>query len=135
MGDGQNDEAVRRLFELFEARRWEEAGELLAEDVVVDWPHTRERIRGRENYLGLNRNYPEGWSIDIRRVLPFGDLVVAELRVTLGSEVSHAACFYEMEGGRIARGVEYWIDEGWQDPPQWRARWVEPIPPSGRPSA
>jgi hypothetical protein len=34
--------------------------------------------------------------------------------------VSWAASFFEIRDGRIARAVEYWIDEG-QPAPDWRA--------------
>ena len=43
-----NAEAVRRLWERFEARDWGAAAHELQEDFVADWPHTGERIRGRE---------------------------------------------------------------------------------------
>jgi limonene-1,2-epoxide hydrolase len=67
-------EVVRALWERFQARSWDAAGELLAEDVVVDWPQTRERMRGRANVIAVNRNYPEGWTIRVLRVLAEGDL-------------------------------------------------------------
>jgi ketosteroid isomerase-like protein len=35
-------EVARALWDRFQKRDWDAAGELLAEDVVVDWPHTRE---------------------------------------------------------------------------------------------
>jgi hypothetical protein len=38
--EGENAEAVRRFWELFRAREWDEDGRKLEEGVVVDWPHT-----------------------------------------------------------------------------------------------
>jgi ketosteroid isomerase-like protein len=117
--------AVRRLWELFEARRWDEAGQELHDDFVAEWPHTGERIRGRENFIELNRNYPEPWSIEVRRVVGSGDEVALEAAVSHPGGVAHAAGFYTLRDGKIARATEYWLDGRSQEPPEWRARWVE----------
>src|SRR5262249_51397930 len=61
-------DVVAELWTRFESRDWDGAAELLAEDVVVDWPHSRERLRGRANVVGFNRAYPEGWSIRVLRI-------------------------------------------------------------------
>ncbi len=117
---------VRALWERFQARDWDAAAELLAEDVVVDWPQTRERIHGRDRVITVNRNYPEGWTIRVLRIVQDGDVAVSEVavdHVDLGT--FHAASFFEVVDGRIARGTEYWVDPPSGDPPAWRAAWVE----------
>ena len=43
-----------------QARDWDGLGALLAEDFVVEWPYAGLRIRGRANFVGFNREYPEG---------------------------------------------------------------------------
>ena len=118
-------DVVRGLWDRFQARDWEGAGELLADDVVVDWPHSRERIRGRENVIALNRNYPQGWSIRVLRVVGEGDVVASEVAVDHGEDTFHAASFYELRNGLIARVSEYWVDPPQGEPPAWRAQWVE----------
>lgn len=119
-------EVVRALWERLEARDWDAAAELLAEDVVVDWPQTRERIRGRDRVIAVNRNYPEGWTIRVLRVLQDGDVAVSEVAVDhVDHGTFHAASFFEVEDGRIVRGTEYWVDPPSGDPPAWRAEWVE----------
>jgi ketosteroid isomerase-like protein len=120
-------DAVRRLWELFEARRWDEAALELHDDFVADWPHTGERIRGRANYIELNRNYPEPWAIEMRRVVADGEEVALEAAVSHPGGIAHAACFYTVRSGKIACGTEYWVDARSQEPPAWRARWVEPM--------
>lgn len=117
---------MRRLWDLIEARRWEEAGALLAEDVIIVWPHSGEVIRGRRNYLGVNRHYPEGWHIEVRSDMKQGSRACIEARVphdALG--VSFVCGFYELNGGKIQAGTEYWVDEKAEQPPAWRARWTE----------
>jgi hypothetical protein len=94
--------------------------------MVVHWPHTGEIIKGRANYIMLNRHYPEGWHIEILTVLADDDSACIELRVPhqrLG--VSYAACFYRLAEGVVKTGTEYWVDEKAQVPPPWRERWTE----------
>jgi ketosteroid isomerase-like protein len=123
-------EVVRLLWERFEARDWDSAGELLHEDVVVDWPHTRERIRGRRNVISLNGNYPEGWTIRVLRLVQEGDVVVSEIAVDQEGEGRYlAASVFEIREGLIERVTEYWVDPPIGDPPAWRAQWVERYEP------
>jgi ketosteroid isomerase-like protein len=119
-------EIVRALWDRFEARDWDAAAKLLAEDVLVEWPQTRERMRGRANVIAVNRNYPEGWTIRVLRVLQEGDVAVSEVAVDhVDHGTFHAASFFEVRNGQIVRGTEYWVDPPSADPPAWRAEWVE----------
>ena len=119
-------EIVRALWDRYQARDWDAAADLLAEDAVFDWPQTRERLRGRDNVIAVNRNYPEGWTIRVLRVLEHGDTAVSEVAVDhVDHGTFHAASFYEVRDGRIVRATEYWVDPPTEDPPAWRAQWVE----------
>ena len=33
-------------------------GSVLADDFVLDWPQSNERIRGRDNFAAMNEEYP-----------------------------------------------------------------------------
>ncbi len=119
-------EVVAELWRRMEARDWDGVGELVATDFVLDWPESRERIRGRDNFVGLNRNYPEGWSIEVVQILADGPRVASEIRVPHEAIGLHfATSFFEVEDGRLARGREYWVKELDEEPPAWRAQWVE----------
>jgi ketosteroid isomerase-like protein len=119
-------EVVAELWRRIQARDWEGVGELLAEDCVIDWPETQERIRGRRNFVELNRNYPEGWSIEVLSIVADGPNVVSEVRVPHPDVGLHyVASFFEVEDGRIVRGRDYWVRVLDEDPPAWRAEWVE----------
>jgi ketosteroid isomerase-like protein len=85
------------------------------------------RIRGRANFVDFNRSYPEGWSIEVLRIVSDGDGAVSEVRVphaTLGPY--YALSFFEVEDGRLTRGREYWVEERFELPDD-RARWFEPM--------
>lgn len=53
-------EVVTELWSRIDARDWAGAGELIAPDAVVEWPVSRERIVGRENFIAVQSEYPEG---------------------------------------------------------------------------
>lgn len=119
-------DVVRRYWDRIEARDWDGAGALLADDVEVEWPHTRERFHGRHNVVGYNREYPEGWSIEVLRVLDAGDAVVSEVRVPFRDEaVFSVASVFEVRDGLISRAVEYWVEDGQEEPPEWRRKFGE----------
>ena len=119
-------EVVGALWARFQARDWDAAGDLLAEDVVIEWPQTRERMRGRANVIAVNRNYPERWTIRVLRILADGEIAVSEVAVDhVDHGTFHAASFFEVRDGRIVSGTEYWVDPATDDPPAWRARWAE----------
>jgi ketosteroid isomerase-like protein len=124
MSEDDGARLVRSLWESFEARRWDDAAELLTEDFVAEWPHSSERIRGRDNYIDLNRNYPEGWSIRVDRVVDAGDVVVSEITVTQGEDVFNAAAVFEVRDGKLARAREYWVEAGSESHPE-RGQWTE----------
>ena len=121
-------EVVARLWRRIQARDWVGVGELLADDFVLEWPHDLVRIRGSANFVEFNRSYPEGWSIEVLRVVAEGNTVVSEVRVphpTVGPH--YALSFFEVDGGRITPRREYWVMETYEEPAAERARWFEPM--------
>jgi ketosteroid isomerase-like protein len=120
-------EAVRVLWERMEARDWDAVAEQLHPDVVVVWPNTEERYRGRDDYLGMQHAYPEGWHIEVLRIVDAGDTVVSEVRVEQDGKRFFAVSFFELAGGQIVRAVEYWSAGEPEPAPEWRQRWAEPL--------
>lgn len=120
-----------------DARDWDGVAELLAEDAVVEWPDTAERFEGREAYVRVNREYPEGWSIRVLRVVAdtaHPDQVVSEVEVPQkGVGVFRAASFWTVRDGLIERGTEYWTTVGGEAPPAWRAEMSSPARPPETP--
>jgi len=119
-------EVVAQLWGRIQARDWVGVGELLAEDFVLEWPQDLVRLRGHANFVDFNRSYPEGWSIEVLRIVAQGSTVVSEVRVphpTVGPH--YALSFYEVAGGRITSCREYWVMEAYEEPAPERARWFE----------
>ena len=124
MPEDASTRVVRDLWDRFEGREWDRAAELLHPDFVADWPHTRERIRGRENFILVNRHYPEPWKIEVVRIFGTGNLVVSELAVRQPAGTSFCCSVAEVRDGRIMRATEYWADDD-HEAPEWRRQWVE----------
>jgi ketosteroid isomerase-like protein len=109
-----------------QARDWAGVGALIAPDAVVDWPVSSERMTGRANFVAVNREYPEGWSIRVLRIVAAGDQVASEVEVDhVDLGVFRAASFWTVAEGRIVRGTEYWTAVGSDPSPEWRAGYVE----------
>jgi ketosteroid isomerase-like protein len=120
------NEVTREFWRRIEARDWDALRELLSEDVVVEWPNARLRIRGRANFVEFNRTYPEGWSIEVLRIVADGNTAVSEVRVPHPEIGPHyALSFLEIEGGLVKRAREYWVEERPEEPSPERARWFE----------
>jgi ketosteroid isomerase-like protein len=119
---------VQTLWDRMQDRDWAGVGSLLADDVVVEWPVSRERIVGRDHYVRINAEYPAGWSIRVLRVVASGDEVVSEVEVPhdeLG--VHRVASFWTVREGVITAGREYWTEVGSDPSPAWRAPYVQPL--------
>ena len=121
-------EVVVKLWSRVQARDWEGVGELLADDFVLEWPHDLVRIRGRKNLVEFNRSYPEGWSIEVLRIVAEGNTVVSEVRVphpTVGP--FFALSFFEVDESQVTSTREYWVAEAYEEPAAERADWLEPM--------
>ncbi|MQY12418.1 hypothetical protein SRB5_25520 [Streptomyces sp. RB5] len=124
----ESSKVIETLWDRIQARDWAGVGELIAEDAVVEWPMSLERIVGRDNFVAVNREYPQGWSIRVLKVVAEGDEVVSEVEVPhdeLG--VFRAASFWTVRDGRVIRATEYWTSPGADPRPQWRAAFAEPM--------
>ncbi|MHB1593590.1 MAG: nuclear transport factor 2 family protein [Streptosporangiaceae bacterium] len=118
---------ITALWNRIQARDWPGVGDLVAEDAVIDWPVTAERVAGRANFVAVTSQYPEGWSIRVLRIVAAGDQVVSEVEVPhaeLG--LFRAASFWTVRDGRIVAGTEYWTSPGSDPRPAWRADLTEP---------
>ena len=123
-----NKAIVQALWDRTQARDWSGVRELLAEDLVVDWPVSAERMTGRENYLSVQTEYPEGWTIHVLRIVAEGDTVVSEEAVDhADTGAFRAASFFTVRDGVITAGREYWTTPGADSVPEWRKPFVSQL--------
>lgn len=108
-----------------ERRDWTGLTELLAENVIYEMPQTRERIRGREDFLRFNREYPGDWHLRIRRVVAEGAFAALLLDVLVDDEQRDACVWLDVsEQGLIEKVTDYWPEP--YEPPTGREDLVEP---------
>jgi ketosteroid isomerase-like protein len=119
---------VAEFWRRIQARDWDGLARLLTADFSVDWPDTRLRIRGRENFVEFNRTYPEGWTIEVLRIVSEGDTVVSEVRVPHEERgIFYVASILHVEGEQLTGGREYWLQEHDEELSAERAHLFEQI--------
>ncbi len=115
------------LWRLFDAGLFRDALPLFAEDFEAHWPNTRERIRGPENFIALNENYPGVSRCSVRRIEESsgGVVTVTEISTEVGNDrvALFAVSFFSVRDGRIAAAEEYFSENG--SPPFDRSAWSE----------
>jgi ketosteroid isomerase-like protein len=115
---------LRRFWAAIAARDWTGLAELLDPQIVVTWPATGETFVGPDNFVAVQAEYPEGWEIEVVRIVASGATVVSEVRVPhrdLG--VFASAGLWSIHDGRIRAGTEYWVTVDGETAPEWRRRY------------
>lgn len=103
---------VREFWRLMASNDFDSVKQVLSQDFVLEWPQSRERIRGADNFARMNSEYPSSgrWHFRINRLLSQGDAVVTQVSLTDGTQSAEPISFFTVERGRISRLVEYWPD-------------------------
>lgn len=83
---------------------------VLAPDFVLEWPQSRERIRGAERFVAMNAEYPAHgrWVFTVHRIVGGACDAVSDVSVTDGVQTARAVSFFTVAGGRIVRMTEFW---------------------------
>ncbi|WP_405530016.1 nuclear transport factor 2 family protein [Streptomyces avidinii] len=120
---------MSRLWERIEARDWDGVAELIAEDAVIEWPVSGERIVGRANFIAVNSDdgYADERSVELLRILADGNLVVTEVEIPQDHVVYRAVSLWTVRDGEVVGAREYWTSPGQDPAPRWRAGYVEPL--------
>jgi ketosteroid isomerase-like protein len=118
-----NEAVIERLIACINDRDIAVMDELFHDDATMDWPQSRERVRGAENRRAIYRSFPQLPTITPRRMLSAGDIVVAEATLDYGGPTYETVFIFELRDGRIAKETAYWSEAF--PAPEWRAAWVE----------
>ncbi|MCI0397078.1 MAG: nuclear transport factor 2 family protein [Chloroflexi bacterium] len=121
----QNRQLVEQFWATMNSNDFRAAAELFHDDYVLEWPQSGERIRGRENFVAINDNYPAAgrWHFTIHRLIADESGTASEVTVTDGAITARVVTFSEFRDGKIVYQVEYWSDPF--EAAAWRAEWVE----------
>jgi ketosteroid isomerase-like protein len=123
----QASELVREFWELMASNDFYAVGQLLAEDFVLEWPQSNERIRGATKFGKMNAEYPAHgrWTFSIQRIVGNLHEAVSDVLVSDGVQHARAVSFFTITDGKISKIVEYWPDP--YPAPANRAHLVEPL--------
>jgi hypothetical protein len=119
---------VREFWRLMETNDFHSVKSVLAETLVVEWPQSKERLRGPEKFVRMNAEYPAKgrWRFHINELVATEDRVVTQVSVTDGEQTAEPISFFTIVNGKITRMVEYWPEPF--PPAENRRHLVEPIP-------
>jgi hypothetical protein len=123
MDDREIRAALNRHWAASAAGDYETEHEIYQEDVVLDYPQSGERIRGRRNLQASRAEHPARRRFEIRRVAGSGDLWVTEYVLTYDDRPYYTISVMEFSGGKVIHETQYFADPF--SAPAWRARWVE----------
>jgi ketosteroid isomerase-like protein len=118
-----NEAVIERLIACINDRHIEVMDELFRDDATMDWPQSRERVRGAANRRAIYQSFPQLPTITPHRLQSQGDLVVAEATLDYAGPKYETVFIFEFHDGKIAKETAYWSEAF--DPPEWRAQWVE----------
>ena len=101
---------VKKFWTLMMSNDFRSVGSILADDFVLDWPQSNERIRGRDNFAAMNDEYPADgrWEFRVNRIVGNDIEAVSDVSVTDGVQKARAISFFTVRDGKIAKMVEFW---------------------------
>lgn len=103
-----NREIVEQFFAASERGDLDAAAGMLHEDMVMEWPQSGERFRGRDNAVGAMRSQQVRPAVaGEQRIIGSGDVWVVMMPLRYGEEILHYVGVLELEGGKIRRGTGY----------------------------
>ena len=120
-------DVVRDFWRLMNTNDFGRVAEVLSEKFVLEWPQSRERIRGAERFARMNAEYPGAgpWSFTINRIVGAKDTAVTVVTVTDGVTTAVAVSFFIVREGKITKLIEYWPEP--YPAPAHRSHLVEPL--------
>jgi hypothetical protein len=126
MSETGNRVLLDRLYErvwIGETHDFDVMEEVFAEDAVVEYPQSGERIRGSANIRAVEESYPGLPKVTIRRKLVVGDLALVESDLDYQGKPYQEVSIFDFRDGKVVRLTLYFPEPF--APPESRARWVE----------
>ena len=124
--DGTMAQAIARHFEAIGDDELQ-AGEIYADDAILEYVQSGERIRGKANIIASRQAYPgRPAAFELHRCGGTPDLQVVELTLRFDGDDPHpVVAIMEFRDGKAVRERIYIAEPS--EPPAYRARWVEPL--------
>lgn len=126
MGEHDNRAILERTLDAMYRGDMDTATEAMADDTVVEWPQSGERIIGRQACLTVFQNYPGGSpAYQLQRITGGPDVFTVEAVGDYSGQQVYLTSIVEFRDGRIAKQTDYFASAF--EAPEWRAHWVQPM--------
>lgn len=114
-----NRETVRFFWKTMSSRKWLKLHDYFLEDACIIWHNTKELFT-KEEYVKVNKSYPQKWMIELERLEAVDDLVISVVKIhSKENPVSfHGTSFFSFKDGLILRLDEYFGED--EAKPTWR---------------
>jgi hypothetical protein len=93
------------------------------DDAILDYPQSRERIRGRDNIQVTRTLQPNKKRFVVHRIVGSGDLWITEFVLTYDDKPFYTVSIMEFRGLKVAHETQYFADPF--EAKEWRKKWVE----------
>lgn len=124
-GLSMNEALVRKYWSLFSDQKWEESKSLLHSEFLAEWPQSRERFKGADAYVDMNREYPGTHRMEVLQLMSVADRVVSTVFIHAHDtgQKTFATSWFDICDGKIAKLTEFWGAP--YEAPESRNRWAE----------
>ena len=115
--------ALVRHWVASDASDFEAEHQIYLDDAVLEYPQSKERIRGRRAIQASRAAQPNQKRFAVRRIVGAGDLWITEYVLTYDGAPSYVVSIMEFTGGKVSRETQYFGAPF--EPGPSRAQWVE----------
>jgi hypothetical protein len=123
MEDSEIRAALERHWAASDANDFDAEHEIYGADAVLEYPQSRERIRGRRNIQASRAAQPNAKRFSVRRIVGAGGLWVTEFILTYDGAPAYTVSIMEFLDGKVMRETQYFCDPF--EPGPSRAAFVE----------
>jgi hypothetical protein len=123
MGDDDVRAALRRHWAASDADDFVAEHGIYADDAVLEYPQSGERIRSRSSIQASRTAQPNKKRFAVRRIAGRGDLWISEVVITYDERPTYMVSIMELEAGKVVRETQY-FGEPFKPGPS-RAQWTE----------
>jgi ketosteroid isomerase-like protein len=112
-----NRELVEAFFDAQRRGDLDAVAAMLDDEMVMDWPQSGERFRGRANVLGAMQaqRVPPQFAGE-PRIIGDGDIWVYMVPLRYGDDLRHYVAVVEVADGRVRHGIGHWAAPFEPDP-------------------
>ena len=123
MRDQEIREALNQHWVASNAGDFAAEHDIYHEDAYLDYPQSRERIRGRHSIQTTRTLQPNKKTFTVHRIMGGDDLWITELILAYDAKPFYTVSIMEFRGLKVAHETQYFADPF--ETPQWRKQWVQ----------